>query len=196
MYTEQLQSLLKQNGGVLQTREVARAGIPNIYLAKYVKQGKLERISHGIYLSPDVLEDKMFVLQNRRKRIVFSHDTALYLHDLTDRDPLTYTVTVPTGYNTKNLMLDGLTVFSIKMDLYRVGICTMKTSFGRPIQTYNMERTICDMVRSRNRMDSALLPNALKQYIRRKDKKIFLLMRYSRLFHIESILRPYLEVLL
>lgn len=196
MYTEQLQSLLKQNGGVLQTREVARAGIPNIYLAKYVKQGKLERISHGIYLSPDVLEDKMFVLQNRRKRIVFSHDTALYLHDLTDRDPLTYTVTVPTGYNTKNLMLDGLTVFSIKMDLYRVGICTMKTSFCRPIQTYNMERTICDMVRSRNRMDSALLPNALKQYIRRKDKKIFLLMRYSRLFHIESILRPYLEVLL
>jgi predicted transcriptional regulator of viral defense system len=196
VYTEQLQSLLKQNGGVLQTREVARAGIPNIYLAKYVKQGKLERISHGIYLSPDVLEDKMFVLQNRRKRIVFSHDTALYLHDLTDRDPLTYTVTVPTGYNTKNLMLDGLTVFSIKMDLYRVGICTMKTSFGRPIQTYNMERTICDMVRSRNRMDSALLPNALKQYIRRKDKKIFLLMRYSRLFHIESILRPYLEVLL
>lgn len=70
------------------------------------------------------------------------------------------------------------------------------TPFGRPVRTYNVERTLCDMVRSRNRMDGALLPDALKWYVSRKNKNIPLLMRYAEIFQIEKFLRLYLEVLL
>lgn len=196
MHAETLEALLEQSDGVLFARDIAKAGVPNIYLAEFVKEGRLERVEHGVYITPDVLEDRMFILQSCKSRIIYSHDTALYLHDLTDRDPLTYSVTVPTGYNTKRLSEEGLVVFSIKPDLYEVGITEVQTQFGRTVRTYNAERTLCDMIRSRNQMDGALLPNALKRYVRRKDKNIPLLMQYAEQFRVAKLLRQYLEVLL
>jgi len=75
-------------------------------------------------LTPDALADKMYYLQRRKPAILFSHDTALFLHDLSDRDTLTYSVTVQVGYNTKNLKDEGLTVFSVRKELYEVGMTT------------------------------------------------------------------------
>lgn len=196
MHIQTLQTLLEQSDGVLFAKDIAEAGIPNVYLSEFLTQGKLERVGHGVYITPDVMEDKMYILQKRRARIIYSHDTALYLHDLTDRDPLTYSVTVPTGYNTKRLLADGLTVFSIKHDLYEIGVTDMLTPFGRPIRAYNAERTLCDMIRSRNQMDGSLLPDALKRYVRNKNKNIPLLMRYAESFRVVKPLRQYLEVLL
>lgn len=196
MHAETLKALLEQSDGVLFARDIAKAGVPNIYLAEFVKEGRLERVEHGVYITPDVLEDRMFILQSCKNRIIYSHDTALYLHDLTDRDPLSYSVTVPTGYNTKRLSEEGLVVFSIKPDLYEVGITEVQTQFGRTVRTYNAERTLCDMIRSRNQMDGALLPDALKRYVRRKDKNIPLLMQYAEQFRVVKLLRQYLEVLL
>ena len=196
MYAETLQSLCEQSGGILLTKDIVNAGVPSSYLTAFLRDGKLERVGHGVYITPDVLEDKMFTLQARKNRLIYSHDTALFLHDLTDRDPLTYSVTVPTGYNTKRLTEEGLSVFSIKPDLYGMGITTAQSPFGRPIRAYDAERTLCDMLRSRHQMDGALFPEALKRYVRRKNKNIPLLMRYAESLRIDKLLRQYLEVLL
>ena len=51
---------------------------------------------------------------------VFSHETALFFHDLTDREPLEYTVTVKTGYNPSKLKAEGVQVFTIKAELHGV----------------------------------------------------------------------------
>lgn len=195
-HAEKLDLMLTKNNGVLLTEQVASAGIPNTYLTEFVRQGKLERIEYGVYVAPDAFEDNMYILQQRRKKIIFSHDTALYLHDLTDRDPLSYSVTVPTGYNTKTLCEDGLMVFSIKKELYELGVTVAQTPFDRKIRTYNMERTICDLIRSRNQMDIGVLTDSLKRYIRRKDKNLTLLMQYSENFQVAKQVRSYMEVLL
>jgi predicted transcriptional regulator of viral defense system len=196
MYAETLQSLCEQSGGILLTKDIVSAGVPSSYLTAFLREGKLERAGHGVYITPDAMEDKMFILQIRKNRLIYSHDTALYLHDLTDRDPLTYSVTVPTGYNTKRLTEEGLSVFSIKPDLYGLGITTAQSPFGRPIQAYDAERALCDMLRSRRQMDGALFPEALKRYVRRKNKNIPLLMRYAESLRVDKLLRQYLEVLL
>ena len=79
--------------------------------------------------------------------MVYSHETDLLLNDLTDRDPV-YCVTVPTGYNTSKLKQDGLIVHTFR--------------------TYDVERTICDMLRDKkNRI--------LQQYqMRSKDMSVVL----------------------
>lgn len=196
MYAETLQSLCEQSGGILLTKDIVSAGVPSSYLTAFLREGKLERAGHGVYITPDAMEDKMFTLQARKNRLIYSHDTALYLHDLTDRDPLTYSVTVPTGYNTKRLTEEGLSVFSIKPNLYGLGITTVQSPFGRPIQAYDAERALCDMLRSRRQMDGALFPEALKRYVRRKNKNIPLLLRYAESLRVDKLLRQYLEVLL
>lgn len=119
------------------------------YLGEFVRQGKLERIAHGIYITPDVWEDKMLIHQLRKDKRVYSHETALFLNDLTDRDPVAYCITVPTRYNTSKLNQDGLIVHTVKKELFNLGICTRQTTFGNDIRIYEMERTIYDILRDR-----------------------------------------------
>ena len=58
-----------------------------------------------------------------------------------------------------------------------------------------MERTICDIIRDRNKIDSQIFNTALKEYIKRKDKNLNLLYKYAKEFNILKILKMYLEVL-
>ncbi len=193
---EELEQLLDDNKGVITTELARKHNIHREYLSKYVMQGKLERIAYGVYITPDVWEDKMLILQLRRKKMIYSHGTALYLHELTDREPLKYAVTVPKGYNTSKLKEEGLEVHVIKIELFELGKCEKQTVFGNSVRTYDRERTICDVARDRNNMDPAIVTEALKKYTQRKDKNIHKLLGYAERFSIKSILHPYLEVLL
>jgi hypothetical protein len=105
-------------------------------------------------------------------------------------------VTVPTGYNTSKLNQDGLIVHTVKKELLDLGICTKQTIFGNDIRAYNLERTICDILRDRNKQDAAVVSDALKKYALRSDKDLNRMMKYAGALRIERILRNYLEVLL
>ena len=193
---DNLQSVLALNGGTVTTVQANEAGFSNERLRLLVKSGTLERVSHGVYSLPDELLDKMYVAQLRRPKIIYSHETALFLHDLTDRDPISYTVTVPTGYNATKLRDEAFTVFTIKRELHEVGLTKKPTMFGNTVATYGIERTICDCLRSRNQMDLAIVTDAIKRYAKRKDKNLNTLMRMAETFQITKPLRSYLEVLL
>lgn len=75
----------------------------------------------------------MFLLHLRCKQAVFSHETALFLHDLTDREPSVYTITVKTGYNPSKLKADGIQVYTVKQELHKEGVIMTKTPFGHSV---------------------------------------------------------------
>ncbi len=193
---KKLEKLIEKSGGVITTKLAESNDIHREYLRELVKAGKLERVAYGVYITQDVWEDKMLIYQLRKSKMIYSHETALYLHDLTDREPLHYSVTVPNGYNTSRLKKEGLIVRIVKKELFSLGICIKENSFGNDIRTYNMERTICDILRDRNNQDPAIVSDALKRYSRSKNKDINKLMKYAEFFRVENVLRPYLEVLL
>ena len=191
-----LDALVRGGNGVLRTADAVAAGITRPVLGNYVRERDLERVGHGLYLAPDAWKDGMYLLHLRCPQAVFSHDTALFLHDLTDREPLAYSITVKTGYNPTRLKSEGVQVFTIKAELYEVGLSTAQTPFGHDVPVYDMERTICDVLRSRSHIEMQTFQDALKAYARRKDKDLRTLVRYAKLFRVEKILRQYLEVLL
>ena len=193
---DKLQSVLVQTGGIFTTAQANEVGISNERLRLFVKAGVLERASFGVYVSPDELVDKMYAAQIRRPKIIYSHETALFLHDLTDRDPINYTVTVPTGYNATKLRMDGFSVFTVKRELHETNITQCTTIFGKPVIAYDLERTICDCLRSRNQMDIAMVTDAVRRYARRKDKNLNVLMQLAEIFGVGRLLRNYMEVLL
>jgi predicted transcriptional regulator of viral defense system len=192
----ELQSVLKQNGGIVTTAQANEAGVSNERLRLLVHSGDLERVTTGIYVLPDEFTDKMYIVQLRRPKIIYSHETALFLHELTDRDPINYMVTVPTGYNPTRLREDGFTVFTIKRELHEIGVTKLTTMFGNSVKAYDMERTICDCLRSRNQMDIAIVTDAIKRYAKRKDKNLNQLMQMAETFKVTKQLRSYMEVLL
>ena len=195
-HEEKLIGIIKDNRGLILSSQVDQLGIPRIYLSILVKKGFIEKIERGVYLTVDAFDDEMFRIQARYRKGIYSHGTALYLHDLTDTTPNNYTMTFPNSYHVKSLKEEGIFTFYIHKSLYNLGKVELLSSFGRNISTYDIERTIVDIVRSRNQIDSEMLNNALKRYVVRKDNNINMLMKYAKLFRVEKIIRQFMEILL
>ncbi len=194
--TDKIIVLAKENNGTVTTSMVVEAGISRGNLDYLMKKGTLERIARGIYMLPDGWEDELFNLQSRFKRGVYSHETALFLWDLTDRTPLNYTMTFPDTYNLTKPKEENIRCAQCKEAFYNLGITQVVTPAGNQVNAYNMERTLCDVLRLHNRVDIQIVAEGFKRYVKRGDKNIPLLSEYAELLHVDKRLRAYLEVLL
>jgi hypothetical protein len=149
-----------------------------------------------MYSTVGDIADEMAGIQLRYKGAIFSHETAAYLLDLTDRTPLFYSVTVPTGYNATALKASGIKTYYVNRSVYQTGLIAINSPHGNAIKTFNLERTVCDLLRSRKQVDVQQVNQALKRYISKKDRNLNQLYKYARLFRVEKIVRQAIEVLI
>jgi len=192
-FYDKIERLLEEKKGILTTKEIEEEGIPRQALPKLIENGRLEKLWHGTYISPEVQADEMYCIQLRSEKVVFSNETALYMHDLTDRDPLVYTVTVPRGYGTGRLRNSGISVITVMSDKFNIGISKEKTIYGREVAVYDLERTICDIIKAKGKMDKDMYYNALKRYAASNRKDINLLMEYAKKLNMYKQVRNEME---
>jgi len=190
-----INSLLNEKNGLIRTADAVNAGISRATLSQLAKDGKIERIAHGQYIQPDDLPDELYLMQQRSKKIVFSHETALFLHDMADRTPNQHALTIPSDSKLSPSLSSGIKIYYVKPGLHDMGICELPSKMGSEVTVYNAERTICDILRSRNRVDSQTVAAAMKNYASRKGQDWSLLSKYAEIFRITKLLRQYLEVL-
>jgi predicted transcriptional regulator of viral defense system len=189
-------ALLNQGNGLFFTSMAEQAGIKRWQLSAFVKDGLLERADRGVYIEAGGFDDTLFSMQQRAKKIVYSHETALFLHGLTDHTPLRYSITVPASYKPSDAVKSVCKIFYIKENLIGLGKKEMPSGMGHQIISYDIERTLCDIVRSRNKLDHQIFIEALKGYVRRQDRDLDRLAEYARQFGVLQLLRQYMEVLL
>jgi predicted transcriptional regulator of viral defense system len=188
--------LIKENG-VLTAKEARLAGIDNKRLQNGVAQGKLERMSHGLYMSSTSFEDEYFLAQYRCGQGIFSHETALFLHGLSDRIPLRLTLTIPTGFNSRILKdKKRYQFFYSKPELHKLGIIVMPSPYNHEIRVYDKERTICDCLKKIDKLDKDVVLSGLKQYLGETGNDYAKLLRYAEVLKIKDVVKRYLEVLI
>ena len=190
-----IRDILKDQNGVLLTSDLLKHGIPRTYLSILEKNGEVQRISRGVYSASGYMVDEMVGIQARFQVAVFSHETSLYLLGLTDRTPLFYSVSVPSGYNATSLKASGAKVYFVNRGLYPLGLITVRSPHGNDVKTFNLERTICDVLRNRNQIDIQQTNEALKRYVQKKERDLDLLYNYAKQFRIQKIVREYVEFL-
>ena len=191
-----LENIAKMNGGIITTSKAAEAGISRALLCKLNNENKIQRIARGQYIFEDDIQDELFSIGLRSDKIIFSHETALYLHGISDRTPFEHTVTVPADNIPSAILQDECKMYYIKPELHVLGRTLTKTPFGNEVSCYDLERTICDIVRSRNKVGTETFLAALKAYAARSDKDLNRLYSYAKQLRVSGILRKYLEVLL
>ena len=191
-----LQNIAKNNGGIITTSKAAEAGISRALLWKLNNENKIQRIARGQYIFEDDIQDELLSIGLRSDKIIFSHETALYLHGISDRTPFEHTLTVPTGNIPSAVVQAECKMYFIKPELHDLGRTLLKTQFGNEVSCYDLERTVCDIVRSRNKVGTETFLAALKAYAARPDKNLNRLYSYAKQLRISGILRRYLEVLL
>lgn len=195
MNQNKIREIIKKNNGIITSKEVAKNKIDSWYLTNMVQKGAIERVGRGVYIDPDFDNyDELYLFQLQNKMCIYSYQTALYLHRLTDRLPFTNEVTVKQGYNAWRIK-NTVIVHQVKKEWYEIGKIKIKTDIGNFVYAYDMERSICDLVRDRKNQDPEIFSKAWNLYIKKDTKNIWKLREYAKIFGIERQIEEILEVI-
>ena len=146
---EKIKELLKQNNGIITTKQIEEMGISRVHIKQFIESGTIERVKKGIYISRDMLEDEFYIFQLKNKNAIFSYNTAMYLFRASERTPDKIDVTVYSGYNVQRFP-NNMKVHYVKKNLLNLGVAIVNSPSGFKVKVYNMERTICDILKDRN----------------------------------------------
>ena len=193
---EKIKELLETSpDGTITAGQVTAAGLHRSILQELVEDGELYRFGRGLYVRMGAWEDDFYLLQRRYGRGIYSHDTALYLLGYSDRTPAQYTMTFPKGYNSPSLKQENIIIRRVVQENYSFGVAEMQSPCGNPIRVYDLERTLCDILRGSG-SDIQIVGAAMKKYAASKEKNIHKLMQYAGRLRVKPKVLRYMEVLL
>ncbi len=193
-----MNSKLKQffkRHGTLTVSEAEAIGASRAMLSHWVATGELQRLSQGVYAPADEIPDELLVISQRSPRIVFSHETALALHKLHNRIPALPTFTIPTGSRSPRSLDGSVVVYHVRARLHGLGRTVVKTFLDHDVPCYDAERTICDVIRSRARMEVETYVGAIRAYASSPARNLPLLFEYARKMGIEKKVHEVMEVI-
>ena len=138
--TTKIIELASQNNGIVTAAMISSAGISRGSLKYLADTGRLDQVSRGVYTLPEVWEDEFVSIQERYKRGVFALDTALFLHDLTDRTPHKFHMAFPYGYNTSSPKAAGIYALARKSLITVLESRWLTPPAGNTVRAYNAEK--------------------------------------------------------
>lgn len=193
---KKLEKMLNANSGYITRKQVDNHKIPSWFLTDFVRKQGLVKVDKGFYAQEQWIRDDYLVFQYKYPRFIFSYVSALFLHGLTDQLPDHFEVTGPKNYRPFSPNPSVTIHTDSHEETYKLGICKTKTSLGHLVECYDMERTICDIIKSSQKIDAEIYGKALKLYAKSKDKNTHNLLRYAQALKIESKVAELMTVVL
>ncbi len=187
-----------RNGGTLSMSDALREGVTRYTLYSMLEEGRLERLSRGIYRLADLppLGFPDFVTVARRTPGgVICLISALALHELTTQIPHVVWIALKRLSRVPRIDWPPVRVVSFSGDAYSAGIQTHELD-GVRVRIYSPEKTLADCFKFRNRIGRDVAVEALGNYLRAGSTDIEALMGYARICRVGKVIRPYLEALL
>lgn len=170
----------ENNNGYITSKEVSENNISREYISLLEKKGAIEKVARGIYVLKGIVPDDFYIFQLKYPKTIFSHNTALYFYNLTEEFPYKFDITCARSYNVKSIKENN--IFYVDKSLIELGKVKVETKYGNLVNTYDIERTICDIIKNDNRMDSEQLIKSLVSMIMHKKIKVdmYKLSEYSK----------------
>lgn len=187
---------IKSNKGFITSAQIATLDIPRRCLTNLVLKGEIYKVDRGIYALPEYWEDELLFLQYRFSKGIYSHETALYLHKMTDRTPINCTMTFPKNYNCSGLKLKNIKARYVSLEIYELGLTTELSPCKNIVKVYDIERTLCDIVKTKHAGDIQIINQAMKDYAISRKRDLEKLMEYATCLGVKSKILNYMEVLL
>lgn len=189
-----LERIFKTNGGYITREDVDNANISSWFLSDFVKKNNLNKIAPGFYASDNFIVDDYFILQRRYPKYIYAGLSALYLLGLTDKIPTDIEVSAPQNYHPSRNKIDSLIVHRLSnINVYELGVKEVKTMFGNIVKTYDEERTICDVIKYRDKYDSETFIKAVKFYVKNHNNQSKL-FKYAKELEVEKKVYEVMEV--
>jgi len=181
---EKIKYLIKKNNGYITTNEISRHNIARDYISKLILLGQIERVARGIYIDSSIFEDEFYTFQLKYPKTIFSHFTSLYFHNLTEVLPYNYDISVINNVYKPEFKKHN--VFYIKKEWEEIGITEVTDNYGFRLKVYDVERSICDIIRSKERLDIEQVKKSVREYVKSEKRDIFKLQKYAKQMNIQT----------
>ena len=187
--------IMKKNNEIITPAQLEAKGISRVYLSRMEEEGIIERIDRGIYVTKDFKYDEYYLFQFKYPKAIFSYNTALYFYEMTERTPIKMDVTVYREYNPHRFK-DLVNVYKISKELYNLGVTEKKSPQGMKVKTYNLERTVCDIIKNKDSIDIEIRNKAIKKAIKSKEFNASKMFEYAKKMNIYDKVKNYMEAII
>lgn len=187
--------IMKNNNEIITPAQLEEKGISRVYLSNMEKEGIIEKIERGIYVTKDFKYDEYYLFQLKYPKAIFSYNTALYFYEMTERTPIKMDVTVYREYNPHRFK-DFVNVYKVSKELYDLGVIEKKSPQGMKVKTYNLERTVCDIIRDKDSIDIEIRNKAIKKCIKNKEFNASKMFEYAKKMNIYDKVKNYMEAII
>ena len=188
-------NFIKKSKTIISSKDFKANNISYYYINKLIKDNYIKKISKGIYGKMDSFDDDYSIIQQRYKKAVYSYNTALFLMGETEVTPNKIEITIPREYNVKTFD-DNIKVHYINKDYLHLGVIEVKSPYGNTVKCYNLERTICDIVKNQSNLDKEQINKIIRNCFRHNKIDGIKIMEYAKKLKCEGKIRAIMEVLI
>lgn len=186
-----------RKNGIIRARELDDLGISRVYLTRLVRDGRLERISRGLYQLPDGEITRHFTLIQAAKKVpsgVICLLSALSFHNFTTQLPHQVWIAIERGKWEAGIRDLPLRFFEFSGNAFHEGIET-HTVQGVVVRVYHPAKTVADCFKYRNKIGLDVALEALREGQRERKYTSEDLWYYAKVCRVANIMRPYLEAM-
>lgn len=183
-------------GGVMRTSQLNQEGFYYKKIKGLLANHQIEQIRRGYY---QYVGDSSFsdipTIAALFPDGVLCMDSALDYYGYTDRTPSAWHIAVDNASTRTRFYIDYPIVkpHFIQKDRYLIGITEVEMD-GQSIKIYDRDRTMCDMLLHRNKIDGEVFNTAVQRYVRDPEKSIARLMQYAKALHVEKKVQEVLGI--
>ena len=184
----------KKNGGFLRAADSLSA-TEKYQLRQLSKKGKVSRVKRGFYHLND--SSRVFQEAEVARMIpdgIFCMYTAWSHYGLTTHIPAEYHVAIPKTFRIVLPQYPPIKLYYWVIHTFELGKTIAEINGARVI-VYDIERSVCDAVKFRNKIGSDLMSEILRNYSNRKDKNLDKLLKYAAKLRIAKTIKLLLQVI-
>ena len=184
-----------KNDGVAQMRTLLKNGITYYQVNRLLEQGVVVKLKHGVYTWKKDNENEWADIIHLVPNGILCLLTAALHHELTTFVSSEYHITIPKKMKLVLPDYPPIKLYYWDSKAFRLGIIETVIQ-ETPVKMYNIEKTVCDIVRLRNKIGIDIAKEVLKNYLKHPNCNIPKLNEYARQLRISSILNNFLNILL
>ncbi len=186
--------ILTSQGIIFRTKDLNAQGISNYEISKLIKEEIITKLYQGVYTLGDInniqITDINVIVENG----IISLTSAAYYYKLTSGETGKITLTLDREQKPPKLPYDLFCYYYTTSRFYEIGLKVIDQN-GRKIKIYDVERTVCDMIKHRSKYDLQMVREVIENYLSRDDCDVDKLIAYSKELRVYNVLIQYLEIL-